>query len=82
MNRNIIQYVVLMGCDLKRSMSSVKFKSFLLDQCHLPISTNMKFHRNLVSSFFSGTIFQSLTGRCPEIKKEDKRNNVTNVDTL
>ena len=43
-NRDMAQNVILQGCDLERSISSVKVNKFLITLRHPPISTHVKFH--------------------------------------
>ena len=63
-NRDMAQNVILQGCDLERSMSSVKVNKFSMRPRHPPISTHVKFHWNLIIRFLV-TVFQSLTERWP-----------------
>ena len=49
-NCDMVQNVILLVCDLERSRSFSKVKTFLSDHRHLPISICLKFHQNLIAS--------------------------------
>ena len=74
-NRDMAQNVILQGCDLERSMSSVKVNKFSIRPRHPPISTHVKFHWNLIIRFLV-TVFQSLTERWPGRRKMKKKDRI------
>ena len=43
-NRDMTQNIILQGCDLERSRSSVTVNKFSIRPRHPPISTHVKFH--------------------------------------
>ena len=65
------QTVILQGCDLERSRSSMKVKSFLSGPRHLPISTSVVSSKSYGQCFCYGVpIVDQKVARKKERKKE------------
>ena len=71
-----LRYVILHICDLERPRSSLKFKNFLSSLHHLPISTHVKFQRNLMPVFLL-----QLEQRWPGERKNIRRNSLTDANS-
>ena len=71
--------VILQGCDLEKSRSSVNANKFSIRTPPPTISTQVRFYQNLIVSF-SVTVEKSLTERWQGKTIEYGRNNLLDVD--